>query len=170
MMADIDAIVSELRSRVWPSKASSTNPFRLSSVFEEPAKPEEIKQAWAGKVLPADLLRLWEHTRSARLFEDVDYGQWGLILLSPADSAARTKRENVSRPADFRPDDLVIGEFLGDQDLLVLAPSEAGDRRVLVALPLDEREDWFGVADSLDQFLERYSASSGDKYWEPAQT
>lgn len=56
----------------------STNPFRLSSVFEEPAKPEEIKQAWAGKVLPADLLRLWEHTRSARLFEDVDYGQWGL--------------------------------------------------------------------------------------------
>jgi len=35
----------------------------------------------------------------------------------------------------------VIGEFLGDQELLVLAPSEIDRGHVLVALPLDDRTD-----------------------------
>jgi hypothetical protein len=55
----------------------------------------------------------------------------------------------------------VIGEFLGDLALLVLAPSEPGDRRVLVALPLDDRHDWYPVASSLAQFLENYLQLDG---------
>jgi hypothetical protein len=55
---------------------------------------------------------------------------------------------------------------LGDQELVVLAPSESGTRRVLIALPLDHRADWFAAASSLDEFLEKYFAAVGEKYWE----
>jgi hypothetical protein len=64
----------------------------------------------------------------------------------------------------------VIGEFLGDLDLLVLAPGERGDRRVLVALPLDPRADWYGVGASLGDFLVAYADADGDKWWERSAT
>jgi len=61
---------------------------------------------------------------------------------------------------------VVIGEFLGDLELLVMAPSETGERRVLVALPLDDRDDWYSAAPNLARFLARYLGSHGSKYWE----
>jgi hypothetical protein len=76
------------------------------------------------------------------------------------------KQEHAARPADLRPDDVVLGEFLGDQELLVLGPSEAGQRRILVVLPLDGRDDWLGAAQDLGGFLDRYIDHAGDKYWE----
>ena len=57
-------------------------------------------------------------------------------------------------------------EFLGDQELLVLAPSESSRRKVLIALPLDSRADWFGAGRDLGEFLGRYFDSVGEKYWE----
>jgi hypothetical protein len=104
--------------------------------------------------------------REARLFEDVDYSQWGLVLLTPSTSAARTAQEREARPAELRSDDIVLGEFLGDQELLILAPSEMGRRRVLIALPLDSRADWFGAGSDLGSFLARYFENAGEKYWE----
>jgi hypothetical protein len=74
--------------------------------------------------------------------------------------------EQESRGPDFRENDVVVGAFLGDQDLLVLCPSEPAARRMLVALPLDAREDWHAVGASLSQFLESYLAHVGEKYWE----
>jgi hypothetical protein len=76
-------------------------------------------------------------------------------------------QEREVRPADLRPDDIVLGEFLGDLELLVLAPSETGRRRILIALPLDRRADWLGAAQDLGEFLQRYFDRAGDKYWEP---
>lgn len=63
--------------------------------------------------VPHDLLEFWLACRTARLFEDVEYGQWGLRLLSPSDCARRTEVEFQRRPRDGRDQDLVIGEFLG---------------------------------------------------------
>jgi hypothetical protein len=63
--------------------------------------------------VPSDALDLWAACRQARLFQDVDYGQWGLALLAPSASETRTAQARVARPADLRPDDVVLGEFLG---------------------------------------------------------
>jgi hypothetical protein len=131
-----------------------------------PATDEEISSAWSAAPLPAELVEAWSFSRESRLFEDVDYGQWGLVLLSPAAAAERTAGQRAQRPGAYRPDDVVIGEFLGDLELLVMAPSEVGDRRILVALPLDDRQDWYPAASSLAQFLEKYLGSYGSKYWE----
>jgi len=136
------------------------------STVEAPATVDEVEAAWRGHELPSDAVELWATCREGRLFEDVDYGQWGLALLAPSASAARTAEERGARPSQFRPDDIVLGEFLGDQELLVLAPSESGWRRILIAFPLDDRSDWFGAAETLGQFLEQYFDHVGDKYWE----
>lgn len=87
-------------------------------------------------------------------------------MLTPEASAARTAREREARPSDLRTDDIVLGEFLGDQELLIFALSEIGRRRVLIALPLDRRADWFAAASSLREFFEKYFDAAGDKYWE----
>jgi hypothetical protein len=162
--------IAEALARYWrepsPPEGVSSNPFKLMSAVQAPAAVEEVEAAWRGHELPSDAVDLWAACREGRLFEDVDHGQWGLALLAPSASAARTAQERGARPLEFRPDDIVLGAFLGDQELLVLAPSESGWRRILIALPLDDRSDWFGAAEDLGQFLKQYFDHVGDKYWE----
>lgn len=154
------------RFRLAPDARPADSPFRLVSSISGPAAPGEVATAWRGRIVPGEVIDLWSATRAARLFEDEDYGQWGLLLLEPQASRQRTEAERSERPQDFRDDDIVIGEFLGDQELLVLAPSEVGLRRVLIALPLDARAEWFGVASDLALFLLSYFDARGEKYWE----
>ena len=134
-----------------------------------PASDDEIADAWGDRELPADLVALWRTTREARLFEDQDYGQWGIVLLDPAASARRTARERADRPEDLQPDDIVIGEFLGDADLVVLEPKPDGGARVLIDLPLDPRADWPLAADDLGEFLATYFENNGEMFWDPAR-
>jgi hypothetical protein len=165
-MSTIQTALAKFRQS--PMAGRPDNPFRLRSSVSDPATPGEVDSAWEGFVVPAEARELWSECRSARLFEDADFGQWGLLLLAPDSSARRTAEERAARPADLRRDDVVVGAFLGDQELLVVAPSEAGSRRVLIALPLDPRADWFGVGEDLGQFLEAYFLAGGDKFWERA--
>lgn len=122
----------------------------------------------AGIAVPKTLQAFWNFAKSARLFEDVEYGQWGLVLMSPKTAATRTKDFANVRAKESLPGDLVVGEFLGDQDLLLLrCDPEAEDfGRVLVALPLDSREDWYDVSPDLDAFLLAYERAQGAKFWE----
>jgi hypothetical protein len=166
MMAGVAGALGDFRAYAEPRDGYGDSPFKLGCSLSGPASDEEIASAWPGVALPDELIGVWSVSRESRLFEDVDYGQWGLLLLSPAASAKRTVEQRAQRPGAYRPDDVVIGEFLGDIELLVMAPSEAGDRRVLVALPLDDRHDWFPAAPSLARFLEKYLESRGGKYWE----
>jgi len=100
------------------------------------------------------------------LFEDIDFGQWGLHLLSPGGSALRTAIEQRDRPTDIRLDDIILGEFLGDSELLLYAPSEVENRRLLIVLPLDDREDWYAAGPSVGDVIQRYAETGGEKYWE----
>lgn len=145
---------------------SSDQPFTLRCSIEPPAPAESISSVWGAQSPPGEVVELWRCTREAWLFRDVEYGQWGLHLLQPEASFRRTRFAQATRAEDFVADDIVLGEFLGDQELLVVAPSEPSHRRVLVALPLDERHEWHVAAASLAAFLERFLASAGSKFWE----
>jgi hypothetical protein len=166
MAADVAGALDAFRAYIEPRDGLGDSPFRLACSFDEPASEVEVTAAWPGIELPAELMLVWRASRESRLFEDVDYGQWGLVLLSPAAAAERTATERAQRPEAYRDDDVVVGEFLGDQELVVLAPSEAGRGHVLIALPLDDRVDWFSAADDLAGFLDRYLEALGNKYWE----
>ena len=69
----------------------------------------------------------------------------------------------------MRPDDIVVGEFLGDLQLLVLEPDATRDARALIALPLDERDDWPQAGESLGDFLATYFDNNGEMFWDPAR-
>src|SRR5262245_32130596 len=75
---------------------------------------------------PECIRQFWQYSRSAILFEDVNYGQWGLRILDPHSAIEQTARLHKDRPQDVRDGDLVFGEFLGDLDRLVIrcAPQE----------------------------------------------
>lgn len=166
MADDVAAALNAFRAYIEPRDGLGDNPFKLACSFDQPATDAEITSAWPGGEVPGELIQAWSTSRQSRLFEDIDYGQWGLVLLSPAGAAKRTAEERVQRPSAYRADDVVIGEFLGDQELLVIAPSEADRAHVLIALPMDDRPDWPAAAGSLTEFLERYLHALGDKYWD----
>jgi hypothetical protein len=168
-MADnVVEALNAFRAYTVPRDGLGENPFKLACSFDEPASQEEIASAWPGAEVPDELVQAWSSSRQSRLFEDVDYGQWGLVLLSPQDAGRRTAEEHAQRPDAYHADDIVIGEFLGDQELLVFAPSEADPGHVLIALPMDDRRDWYSVAANFAEFLNRYLAALGSKYWEQA--
>ena len=118
--------------------------------------------------LPLTIINLWNQTSGLRLFEDINYGQWGLILWSPNQVITEQEKRIDQRKQDFRPGDLVIGEFLGDADLLVLRCDETSPDfgNIIIALPLDSREEWDIAANSLFSFLNHLITANGDKFWE----
>ena len=121
-----------------------------------------------GITLPSAIIDLWEKTSSLRLFEDITYGQWGLIFWSPNQVITEQEKRIAQRKEDFYPGDLIIGEFLGDADLLVLRcdPTSPDFGDAIIALPLDSREEWYFAANSLESFLSQFLAAKGDKFWE----
>lgn len=121
-----------------------------------------------GITLPSAIIHLWDKTSGLRLFEDITHGQWGLILWSPNQVIAEQEKRISQRKEDFRPGDLIIGEFLGDADMMVLrCDATAPDfGNVIIALPLDFREEWYLAANSLSSFLSQFLAVKGDKFWE----
>lgn len=162
-MPDLEGVLASLA--VWEQPADSDNPFKLACRIEPGTSREEIRAAFVDGP-PEELVVFWLASREAWLFEDVDYGQWGLHILSPTDSAARTRFERESRSDDFRSGDIVLGEFLGDLELLVYAPAEESARRYLIALPLDPRNDWYPAGTSVAELLQGLLASDGKKFWE----
>lgn len=127
----------------------------------ELAVPESIP------AYPTDLVDFWKIARSAKLFEDKSYGQWGLEILDPSSAAMATGKLRDRRFRDYVLGDLVIGRFLGDSDLLVIRcdPSSSDFGNVLVAPPVDPRHEWYQVAESLAAFLDMFIRSGGDKLW-----
>jgi len=121
---------------------------------------------------PADVREFWLTTRSATLFKDQLYGQWGVEVLEPAEALAETSRQAALRSRDFVRSDLVLARFFGDSDLIVVAcDSQRSDfGSVRIALPIDKRDDWPVAAKSFGEFLERLVKAQGDKYWEVRST
>lgn len=121
-----------------------------------------------GITLPLTIINLWNKTSGLRLFEDITYGQWGLILWSPNQVITEQEKRITQRKSDFRPGDLIIGELLGDADLLILRCDETSPDfgNIIIALPLDSREEWDIAANSLFSFLNQFLAANGEKFWE----
>lgn len=142
-------------------------PLRCEVLPPAPWDREAIERS-LGVTLPPDLDYLWTEASSLRLFEDVTYGQWGLIMWPPEQAIREQKQRISARSKEFRQGDLIVGEFLGDSDLVVMRcdPTEPDFGYVMIALPIDPRSEWYVVADSLGVFLSKFLESRFYKYWE----
>jgi len=121
--------------------------------------------------LPEDIREFWLAARSATLFKDHQFGQWGIEILDPDQALRETSRRVAARQRDFITSDLIIARFFGDSDLVVIAcdPEQSKFGSVTIALPIDRRPDWPLVASSFGEFLEKLVEAQGDKYWEVNQ-
>lgn len=135
--------------------------------FEPAADEENLEDVKSIIAVPPELLQLWQCTNGASLFVDEVYGQWGLRLWPAQICIDKTKKFAINRPEDFRHGDLVVGEFLGDSDVLIVRCDPAADDygSVIVALPLDDRTDWDRIGISLGAFLHSYTKTHGEKFW-----
>lgn len=117
--------------------------------------------------LPDDLQELWQKCNGLRLFEDKTYGQSGLIIWSPQ-KVAEQQKVLRQKSDEFEDGDLVIGEFFGDSDLLVVRCDQDSDDfgQLIISLPIDHRSDWYYLPYLLPEFLQKFINSQGEKFWE----
>jgi hypothetical protein len=163
-MDELEAIVDSWRRLSGRTFHVPGNPFPLRCSIDDAATSAEIEAAWPHGSLPAAISKFWQNARSARLYEDIEYGQWGMVILSPLESARRTRYERRTRSEDIRDDDIVFAEFLGDSDLVLV---HASSGCVIIAGGIDRRRDWPSAASSVIEFLSKYTSAQGMKYWEP---
>lgn len=145
------AISMPLESRIFPAIARSSKAIEIRLDIS----------------LPEDLQELWQKSSGLRLFEDKTYGQSGLIIWSP--QKVLEQQQVLKRNSDdFQSGDLIIGEFLGDSDLLIVRCDQDSDDfgQVIISLPIDQRSDWYYLPYLLPEFLQKFINSQGEKFWE----
>lgn len=170
-MSNIVIVIEQMKEQ-WTepkypnNKDGSLEPFLLSCSFY--TATTSTKATFRKKIaIPKDLQIFWALYDNAELFRDITYGQWGLDILSIEDAIAYSKRGRIYRPSAFKNTDLIIGSFRGDSDLLMINCNEHANNygQITVVLPIDDRPDWYVVADSLSEFLELYAKCNGEKFW-----
>jgi hypothetical protein len=142
-----------------PRRLHGENSFRLAcKVSFADDEPDDLDPG-----LPTHLREFWAVCQEATLFLDVDYGQWGLRLFGAATSATETLKCREWMTNGLLDGDVVIGEFLGDLELLVCDVQGAG--QLLVSQPLDPRTSWHRVGSTMAEFLRMYVDNAGEKFW-----
>lgn len=153
-MSTIDEVIEKFRRA-----PEGRGPLHLMSSDGGPALPGEIEKHWPSLASSSEAVALWTVCRRAHLFENTNGRAPALLLFDPRTSAATTARERAGRSSTFRADDIIIGGFIGgDAELVVLAPSESDERRVLMAKEdVVDRTKWReggrGIAEFLDAFF-----------------
>lgn len=119
-------------------------------------------------IMPASLRNFYKISNGARFFEDSDYGQWGMNLLSIDKLNKASEDYKYNRQEEAMAGDLIIGEFIGDSDLLLIrVDKQMPDYgKVAIVNPIYKRTDWYWLDIDFFDFIEKYVSSNGNKFWE----
>ena len=163
-MTALETVLKELATKPDMVQDSALGPLAYRTVLAPPS-PHAPPTKILGIPVPEPMRELWRHTSELRIADEPVYGQWGLVMVSPEECESQTLDYRKYRDRDAKPDDLIVGYFRGDSEL-VLLPRGTANRpdEVHIALPIDRRADWPVAAPSLAEFLSRF-AESGEKWW-----
>lgn len=175
-MIDIEEIIQFLKA-VWsqPKKASYDNEiysFELTCMFSEGSLESKIINTFnlmGIEKLPLEYNKFLLISDGAFLFLDEKYGQAGLNLYSLEDLETKINFWLSSyRSNSLIKGDLIIGEFLGDSDFVILRCDQEADDygTIIISHPYDERRNWFYVKGGFTKFLSDFVRAEGYKYWE----
>lgn len=169
MSAEIRAILASFPS-VYTVRFESAHSLSLDvyTTVSSPADEAEIAAAWLDVDLPLDLREVWKASREAFLYHDEGRAGYGMTLLSP--QASRSETDRLARDYEldedsFHPGDIAIGTFPGEPDRLIIGDTDRGIT-VIVATPIDSREDWSIVGNDIAEFLTRYRDQIHDQRWQ----
>lgn len=109
-----------------------------------------------------ELMNFYNITNGAILFKDVDYSQWGLLVYS-SDELYYKNREIKKVRDEFNESEIIIGEFLGDSDLLLL---NQHNNSIVICTPILGRDDWHFLELTFTAFLNKFCTEEGEKFWE----
>jgi hypothetical protein len=157
---------------VGGDESRGVDPMIFASVLADEGATAEECDAAANGHCPADLKQFWQLARSGKVFEDTTSGQWGLQILSPKAAAAATKKYRKDWGRHAAMGDLIVGRFIGDEELLLVRtePNASDFGSVVIVAEMDPRPDWYIAAVSFGEFLNRYVDARGDKYWDLSGT
>ncbi|WP_435931511.1 SMI1/KNR4 family protein [Moraxella bovoculi] len=173
-MSQIRELISALKQD-WSFARKSkycNDSFELLCLFNNKGLEFDLKESASKlgiKNIPIKHLNFIKETNGAKLFYDKTYGQAGMYLYG-TDVIYEKNLEwrNGYLSQDLLSKDLIIGEFFGDNDLIILRcdknSSDYGN--IIILLPLDEREDWYFLDEDFESFLVNFCNKEGIKYWE----
>lgn len=117
--------------------------------------------------LPQSFVDFYTLANGAFLFEDVIYGQWGLQLLDVFLILQETNHF-MQENKDYAQGDLIIAQFLGDSDLLLLRtdPTKNDYGSMMIVMPLERRNNWNKIELDFYDFIKEYVNNLGQKFWE----
>jgi hypothetical protein len=169
----IKGLVETVRSRGLPERQEENGGLLKPWVYVSDAPPPVVWdrqsiESTLGVRLPHEVVEMWMTTAGLTLYVEENHRQWGLIVWSPEEVVDPNRKFKELYKRDLRDGDLIMGEFLGDSDLLLL---RCDDRRsdygkVLIVDPYERRKSWKVPAASFGLFLQRFCEAKGDKYWE----
>ena len=107
-----------------------------------------------------ELRGFWRRTSGGLLLADERFGICGLRLHDPA-AAKQTAQYRASYGYPVLESDLVLGEFVGDTDMLIID----AQGKVVISAASYPRDNWY-IFDSLADVLRRYVEAEAEKYWE----
>jgi hypothetical protein len=125
---------------------------------------EEVFQV----TLPDDLVEIWNQSSGVELYKEINYAALGLIIWSPEETL-KGHPYSLSWMGEerFRKGDLIVGEFLECDDLIILRCDAKSEDfgNLIISRALDPRKWWKFADTSIITFLEKASASMNYDYW-----
>ncbi|WP_234928466.1 hypothetical protein [Mycobacteroides abscessus] len=109
---------------------------------------------------PWQLREFWCRTSGGLLLVDEQLGISGLTLHDPAEAKQRTQ-DRAEHGYELSESDCVLGEFVGDTDILIVDAYDA----VAISTGSYPRADWY-TFESLSDVLSRFLQAQAEKYWE----
>ncbi|AIY46967.1 hypothetical protein [Mycolicibacterium fortuitum] len=106
------------------------------------------------------LREFWRRTSEGLLLVDEKFGICGLTLRNPTGAKQRS-RDRADDGYEVSDSDWVLGEFVGDTDMLIIDADDA----VLISAGSYPRRDWYRF-ESLTDVLSKYVETTAEKYWE----
>ncbi|MBE3567158.1 MAG: SMI1/KNR4 family protein [Thermogemmatispora sp.] len=172
--------LKELKARVGPRgkvqvRDEEGQEWEAWMQFGEPAGEEEVRSLevslrQGGKELRGGLARgyreLLQVSNGMELYVDGEAGQWGYRLYRAEEVYGQTvSRELAYGSARWPERYLVIGETLGDGDLIVLEMGEGEEWGVIDGDSGYGPEEWKRIAGSVGEWLAGLIEHEGRKYW-----
>lgn len=106
------------------------------------------------------LREFWRRTSGGLLLVDEQFGICGLTLHNPTEAKQRS-RDRADDRYEVSDSDWVLGEFVGDTDMLIIDADDA----VVISAGSYPRSDWYRF-ESLSDVLSKYVETTAEKYWE----
>ena len=118
--------------------------------------------------LPQEMCDLWNKAAQLRLFVDNNYAQRGIVIWTPEKVTESQEEVTQMLGDELLPTDIIIGEFLGSAELILLRcdPPLFDFGYVVIIDPLNRRRQWPVAAFSITEFLVGLLRANGEKYWE----